>query len=209
MSSPRTHTGLKRASSAPAATPISHSASKRDEPEVIPNEDAAPRIVHPTLNRIKKSMESRLADQQKSNSELTARIDYLEGCKKYMASMGDIEVKWNAEEAKGKMLEAKLKELEDEVGGKVAAWERMERRMREYVSNGSGSEEQRDEAEEAEILNVDKVEEERERDEIEVIDLDNNDQEGRIDRWLEDQHEVIQSEGGYLEHEHEDVITVD
>ncbi|KAK3347492.1 hypothetical protein B0H65DRAFT_387126, partial [Neurospora tetraspora] len=108
-----------RASSAPATTSTSNRATNN---EARRNNDAS-NIVHPTLNRIKKNLQARLTDREKKNSSVVVRIKHLEQCQKYMASMQEIQVRWNDQEAKGKVLEKRMKDLEGDVQEKVAQWE--------------------------------------------------------------------------------------
>lgn len=61
-------------------------------------------------------------EREKKNSAVAAPIKHLEQCKKYTASVRGLEVKWSHEEAKGNVLEKKLKDLESEVEEKVEEW---------------------------------------------------------------------------------------
>ncbi|KAJ4362872.1 hypothetical protein N0V85_009332 [Neurospora sp. IMI 360204] len=173
-----------RASSAPAITSTSNKATNN---EARRNDDA---FVHPTLNRIKKNLQARLNDRQKRNRAAAARIKELEECKKYMASMQEVQVRWNDEEAKGKVLEKRMKDLEGDVQEKVAQWEGWETDMGGYVSKGTPEEELNEKigVEERE------VEMEKRRGETEVIYVDAIDQESRVERWTEEQLKLTAEE---------------
>lgn len=152
----------------------------------IVNVNNSPQLNHPILNKIKKNIGSRLADQLKKNTALRARIKYLESCKKYMASMKTMQNQLDAAKKQEDLLEEERKRLEDDVDMKVKIWADWERQPGECATNGGRAEEQEEEAVGAGESR--QAEGGEKRSEIEVNDLDGNDQEGRIEEWLEEQH---------------------
>ncbi|KAK1775900.1 hypothetical protein QBC45DRAFT_435562 [Copromyces sp. CBS 386.78] len=189
MSRPRT---TNRASSASAPTSSARKEPARSE-EAKRNSDTSD-IVHPTLNRIKKNLQRRLAVRKKKNMFMAGRIKELERCKKYTISMREIQgtVLWRTlrlieHEEEGLALEKKMKDLEDDCEGLVAKWEGWEREVEGYGSDDTSGEGQKGEVGVEENEEAGKKKKKK-RVETEVMHLDNDGQDDHIDRLVEEQH---------------------